>query len=190
MPSMGIDPDELETCLAVLARLDELPVDDADAVAVRRATARIFKSVKERRRAERRAAVAAADRAVVATTATAAPGRVDDETSGVALVSIAAGATAGTLLRAPLLPVQVEVHAGRRVLSPVVPVLLSSEPSTSGGARGSERATGAADGRPSQDRYVHRASVVARWRADDHHNAVPERRGATIWLAPRQRRVA
>jgi NAD(P)-dependent dehydrogenase (short-subunit alcohol dehydrogenase family) len=100
MPSMGIDPDDLETCLAVLARLDELPVEHADAIAVRRATARIFKSVKARRRAERRAAVAAADRAVLATTATAAPGRVDDETSGVALVPTASGAKAGTLLRA------------------------------------------------------------------------------------------
>jgi NAD(P)-dependent dehydrogenase (short-subunit alcohol dehydrogenase family) len=100
MPSMGIDPDDLETCLAVLARLDELPVEHADAVAVRQATARIFKSVKERRRAERRAAVAAADRAVLATTATAAPGRIDDETSGVALLPVASGATAGTLVRA------------------------------------------------------------------------------------------
>jgi NAD(P)-dependent dehydrogenase (short-subunit alcohol dehydrogenase family) len=100
MPSMGIDPEDLETCLAVLARLEELPVEHADAVAVRRATARIFKSVKERRRAERRAAVATADRAVLATTATAAPGRFDDETSGVALAPIAVGATAGTLLRA------------------------------------------------------------------------------------------
>jgi NAD(P)-dependent dehydrogenase (short-subunit alcohol dehydrogenase family) len=100
MAAMGIDPDDLETCLAVLARLEELPVEHADAVAVRQATARIFKSVKERRRAERRAAVAAADRAVLATTATAAPGRVDDETNGVALLPIASGATAGTLIRA------------------------------------------------------------------------------------------
>jgi NAD(P)-dependent dehydrogenase (short-subunit alcohol dehydrogenase family) len=100
MPSMVIDPDDLETCLAVLARLDELPIEHADAVAVRRATARIFKTVKARRRAERRAAVAAADGAVLATTATAASGRVDDETSGVALVPIASGVKAGTLLRA------------------------------------------------------------------------------------------
>jgi NAD(P)-dependent dehydrogenase (short-subunit alcohol dehydrogenase family) len=97
---MAIDPQDLETCLAVLAQLDELPVDHSDAVAVRRATARIFKSVKERRRAERRAAVAAADRAVLATTATAAPGRIDDETSGVALSPVASGAMAGTLIRA------------------------------------------------------------------------------------------
>ncbi len=97
---MAIDPDDLEACLAVLARIDELPVDHPDAVAVRRATAGIFKSVKERRRAERRAAVAAADRGVLAATATAAPGRVDDETNGIPLTSTASGAIAGTLVRA------------------------------------------------------------------------------------------
>ena len=69
-------------------------------MAVRRATAGIFKSVKERRRAERRAAVAAADRAVFAATATAAPGRVDDETNGIPLLSTAPGASAGTLVKA------------------------------------------------------------------------------------------
>ena len=51
------------------------------------------------RRAERRAAVAAADRGVLAATATAAPGRIDDETRGIELTSVA-GATAGTLIRA------------------------------------------------------------------------------------------
>lgn len=84
----------------MLARVDELPVEHPDAVAVRQATARIFKSVKERRRAARRAAASAQDRAVLASTATAAPGRVDDETSGVELVSTVPGASAGTLIRA------------------------------------------------------------------------------------------
>src|SRR3984957_18054983 len=97
---MGIDPEDLKTCLAVLAQVDELPVEHPDAVAVRRATAGIFKSVKERRRAERRAVVAAADRAVMAMTATAAPGRIDDETSGVPLAPVTSGTSAGTLLRA------------------------------------------------------------------------------------------
>jgi NAD(P)-dependent dehydrogenase (short-subunit alcohol dehydrogenase family) len=97
---VDIDADDLRTCLAVLARVDELPVEHPDAVAVRQATARIFKSVKERRRAERRAAVSAEDRAVLANTATAAPGRVDDETSGVELVPGVPGASAGTLIRA------------------------------------------------------------------------------------------
>lgn len=100
MPFVGIDPEDLVTCLAVLAQLDELPVEHADAVAVRQATAGIFKSVKARRRADRRAAIAAADRAVLATTATAAPGRVDDETRGVLLAAPPSGAKAGTLLRA------------------------------------------------------------------------------------------
>lgn len=84
----------------MLARVDELPVEHPDAVAVRQATARIFKSVKERRRAARRAAASAQDRAVLASTVTAAPGRVDDETSGVELVSTVPGASAGTLIRA------------------------------------------------------------------------------------------
>ena len=97
---VDIDADDLRTCLEVLARVDELPVEHPDAVAVRHATARIFKLVKERRRAERRAAVSAEDRAVLARTATAAEGRVDDETSGVELATTVPGASAGTLIRA------------------------------------------------------------------------------------------
>jgi NAD(P)-dependent dehydrogenase (short-subunit alcohol dehydrogenase family) len=95
-----IDPADLEVCLRVLAEIDALPVDDPDAIEVRRATAGIYKSVKERRRAERRDAVLAADAAVTAATATGAPGRIDDETRGLPLASGATGATAGTLLRA------------------------------------------------------------------------------------------
>ena len=97
---MPIDPDELAVCLQVLAQVQELPADHPDALAVRRATAAIFKSLKEQRRTERRAAVAARDRAVLARTATAAPGRIDDETSGVALAASVTGASAGTLTRA------------------------------------------------------------------------------------------
>jgi NAD(P)-dependent dehydrogenase (short-subunit alcohol dehydrogenase family) len=96
----GIDPARLDTALEVIAELDGLPVDHPDAVAVRLATARLYKTVKERRRAERRIAIADADRAVLAATATAAPGRIDDETLGIPLVSAAAGATAGTLIKA------------------------------------------------------------------------------------------
>jgi hypothetical protein len=51
------------------------------------------------RRHAKRDAVAAADDAVTAATATGAPGRIDDETRGLPLVSAAAGASAGTLLR-------------------------------------------------------------------------------------------
>ena len=69
----GIDPERLETCLDVLAELDELPVEHPDAVTVRRAVGRLFKTVKLRRRAERRRAVLEADGAVTAATATRRP---------------------------------------------------------------------------------------------------------------------
>lgn len=95
----AIDPDKLSTCLQVLADIEALPPEHPDAIAVRRATAGVFKAVKKARRTARRDAVAAADRAVIAATATGAPGRIDDETAGLPLVSSAAGATAGTLLR-------------------------------------------------------------------------------------------
>jgi len=95
----AIDPDKLNTCLQVLADIESLPPEHPDAVAVRRATAGIFKSVRKARRHAKRDAVAAADHAVIASTATGAPGRIDDETAGLPLVSTAVGATAGTLLR-------------------------------------------------------------------------------------------
>jgi NAD(P)-dependent dehydrogenase (short-subunit alcohol dehydrogenase family) len=98
--SPGIDPDELATALKVLARVDELPPEHPDAVVVRRATAGIWKSVRLRRRAEKRQAEKSSDEAVTAATATGAAGRIDDETAGIPLVSTTPGATAGTLHRA------------------------------------------------------------------------------------------
>src|ERR1700744_1219637 len=83
----------------VLADVESLPPEHPDAVAVRRATPRMFKAVKKARRDAKRDAVAAADHAVTAATATGAPGRIDDETAGLPLVSTAVGASAGTLLR-------------------------------------------------------------------------------------------
>ena len=97
---MSIDPEQLRIALRVLAQATELDPDDPDALALRRATAGLYKSVKQHRRKTKRQAVAEADRAVVAATATGAPGRIDDETAGLPLVSTATGATAGTLLRA------------------------------------------------------------------------------------------
>ncbi len=96
----GIDPDRLQAALQVIAELDELPVDDPSAVAVRLATARLFKQVKERRRRERRDAQLAHDAAVTAATATAAPGRIDDETRGLPLQTGSTSSLAGTLQRA------------------------------------------------------------------------------------------
>ncbi len=94
----GIDPERLEACLRVLAEAEALPLEHPDALTVQRATARIYKSVKVRRRSERREAILAHDRAVTAATATGAPGRIDDETEGLPLVGSAPGATAGELV--------------------------------------------------------------------------------------------
>jgi len=95
----GIDPDRLAAALRVLAEVDELPLDHPDALAVQRATASLYKTVKLRRRSDRRAAVLAADAAVTAATATGAPDRIDDETQGLALGPPTNAAAAGTLIQ-------------------------------------------------------------------------------------------
>ena len=77
----GIDPQRLEICLEVLAELESLPLDHPDATRVRRATADLFKTIKLLRRKARREE----DALVTASTATAAPGRIDDETQGIEL---------------------------------------------------------------------------------------------------------
>ncbi|MBW4701214.1 SDR family NAD(P)-dependent oxidoreductase [Micromonospora sp. RL09-050-HVF-A] len=94
----GVDQDELAVALRVFAALEALPSDHPDVVRVQRATARLFKMVKQRRREERRESVLAHDRAVTAATATGAPGRIDDETKGIPLASPTAGDSAGTLI--------------------------------------------------------------------------------------------
>jgi NAD(P)-dependent dehydrogenase (short-subunit alcohol dehydrogenase family) len=96
----GIESDRLASALRVLAEVEQLPTEHPDAVDVRRAVGKLFKTVKEQRRAERRSAIRANDEAVTAATATAAAGRIDDETQGLALTSRATGGRAGTLARA------------------------------------------------------------------------------------------
>ncbi|MBA3328497.1 MAG: short-chain dehydrogenase, partial [Solirubrobacterales bacterium] len=95
----GIDPAELEVCLRVLAAAELLAAEHPDAVAIRRATGRIFKMLKRARRVERRDAISAADRAVVAATATGSVQRVDDGTAGISLVATVSGALAGRFVR-------------------------------------------------------------------------------------------
>jgi NAD(P)-dependent dehydrogenase (short-subunit alcohol dehydrogenase family) len=95
----AIDQEKLSTCLQVLSEIESLPPEHPDAVAVRRATASLWKSVKLARRHAKRDAVTASDYAVTSATATGAPGRIDDETQGLPLVSAAVGASAGTLVR-------------------------------------------------------------------------------------------
>jgi NAD(P)-dependent dehydrogenase (short-subunit alcohol dehydrogenase family) len=96
----SIAPDRLADALRVLAEVEQLPSEHPDAVAVRRAVGRLFKAVKEQRRAERRSTIRQHDDAVTAATGTGAPGRIDDETRGLALKPSVAGERAGTLLRA------------------------------------------------------------------------------------------
>jgi len=95
----GLDPAELDTVLRVLAAMDKLDEEHPDFIAVRQATARMFKAVKKNRRLEKRAVIAEADRAVVAATATGAPDRIDDETRGIPLATRVAAPTAGELIK-------------------------------------------------------------------------------------------
>jgi NAD(P)-dependent dehydrogenase (short-subunit alcohol dehydrogenase family) len=94
---MGIEPERLKLCLDVLAEAELLPPEHPDAVAIRRATAAVFKTVKIQRRKERRDAILANDRAVTAATATGAPSRIDDETAGLPLRTGTSAPTAGVL---------------------------------------------------------------------------------------------
>lgn len=96
----GIDPAELDVTLRVLAQLAEVDQEHPDFITVRRATAKMFKSVKKERRLEKRAGIAEADRRVIAATATGAPDRIDDETRGIPIATRLETPTAGTLLKA------------------------------------------------------------------------------------------
>jgi NAD(P)-dependent dehydrogenase (short-subunit alcohol dehydrogenase family) len=96
----AIDPADLEATLRVLRGMADLDEEHPDFVAVRQATAKMFKAVKKARRLELRAVVAEADRAVVAATATGAPDRIDDETRGIPLEQRISAPTAGTLIKA------------------------------------------------------------------------------------------
>ncbi|WP_344757132.1 SDR family NAD(P)-dependent oxidoreductase [Leifsonella bigeumensis] len=99
MNPVGIATADLETVLRVLAAMDALDEEHPDFIAVRQATARMFKAVKKTRRLEKRAEIAEADRAVVAATATGAPDRIDDETRGIPLATRVAAPIAGELLK-------------------------------------------------------------------------------------------
>ncbi|MFD7105939.1 SDR family NAD(P)-dependent oxidoreductase [Streptomyces celluloflavus] len=95
----GIDVERMAVCLSVLEELDALPLDHPDAVTIRRATAGIYRTVKQRRRQERRIAKTENDKAVTEATATGAADRIDDETLGLALASSVTTEIAGILER-------------------------------------------------------------------------------------------
>ncbi|WP_153812121.1 SDR family NAD(P)-dependent oxidoreductase [Streptomyces sp. SUK 48] len=96
----GIDPERLALCLSVLEELDTIDVDHPDAILVRRATSSLYRTVKQRRRQERRAAKTAHDRAITEATATGSAERIDDETEGILPSSkVEEGRIAGILQR-------------------------------------------------------------------------------------------
>ena len=96
----GIEPERLAVCLSVLEELEKLEGDHPDAIAVRRATAGVYRTVKQRRRQERRAAKTAHDKAVTESTATGSAQRIDDETEGILPSSVTEeGQIAGILQR-------------------------------------------------------------------------------------------
>jgi NAD(P)-dependent dehydrogenase (short-subunit alcohol dehydrogenase family) len=94
----GLDPEDLATTLRVLQQLHELPPDHPDHVRVKRAASHMYKAIKSERKLAKRAEELAHDRAITELTATGSPVRIDDETSGIALVSQAPGAFAGELI--------------------------------------------------------------------------------------------
>jgi len=96
----GLNPEDLATTLRVLKQLDQINEEHPDYVAVRHATAAMFKAVKRVRRRQIRDEIANADKAVIAATATGAPDRIDDETRGNNLeTSVVDAPTAGELLK-------------------------------------------------------------------------------------------
>ena len=170
-----------------MAGLDET---HPDFVAVRQATAAMFKAVKKVRRREIRDAIAEADRAVVAATATGAADRIDDETRGIPISTATTAPTAGTLHQgARLLHLQAAVHGRRRVLPPALPDVRGDEPREARRAHRPHRQARPAHRRPREDRHVHRAAAAARRRAHDDHDALPARRGAPLQQPARCARV-
>ncbi len=103
-PPAGIDPTELATTLRVIDTLHTLHDGHPDIWAVKLANGRMNKRVRSSRRnrarAEAKAPDLAHDQAVLATTATGSPMRIDDETRGIPLSSNAPGAIAGELRNA------------------------------------------------------------------------------------------
>ncbi|MCX6502949.1 MAG: SDR family NAD(P)-dependent oxidoreductase [Microbacterium sp.] len=95
----SISPEDLATALRVLEEAEQLDRESADYVALKRATGKLYKAVKQDGRRAKRQRIAEADRAVVAATATGAPDRIDDETRGIPLAARVAAPIAGELLK-------------------------------------------------------------------------------------------
>ena len=98
-PRERIDPDDLATALRVLEQLPDLDAGHPDIETIKRATGRMYKRVRKSRRRAALAPQVEHDEAVIASTATGSPMRIDDETRGIPLVSSVRGAHAGELFR-------------------------------------------------------------------------------------------
>ncbi|GAA4531296.1 SDR family NAD(P)-dependent oxidoreductase [Brachybacterium paraconglomeratum] len=95
--SPELTAEEIATALRVLRHAPAMPDDDADLVAIKRASRNFEKKLAKTRRGVKTWAQRKEDRAVIAATATGSPLRIDDETKGIPLVSHAQGAFAGEL---------------------------------------------------------------------------------------------
>lgn len=186
----GIDPERLAVCLSVLDELDTIEIDHPDAIAVRRATAGIYRTVKQRRRQERRAAKTAHDKAVTEATATGSADRIDDETQGVLPSSSARAEIAGVLQRPRSCYIcktrYVEVDAFYHQLCPQCAKENRSRRDARTDLTGQARAP---HRRPREDRHVHRAAAAARRCAHHHHHSLPQRRDPPLQGDAGQRRV-
>lgn len=186
----GIDPERLAVCLSVLDELDTIEVDHPDAIAVRRATAGIYRTVKQQ-------------------PAPGAPGRQDRarqgrhrghrdrlrrahrrRDAGRAPVVLGHGRDRGhTAAPQVLLHLQDPVRRGGRLLPPALPEVRRGEPGPARRPYRPHRAPGAAHRRPGQDRHVHRAAAAARRRPHHHHHPLPQRRDPPLQGDAGQRRV-
>ena len=96
MPEQNaIDPTDLATAIRVLGSIGDLEPDHPDIVALQRATAGLFKTVKKMRRDIAKNTVRDADTAIIEATATGAPTRIDDETQGLELRPAATRSSTG-----------------------------------------------------------------------------------------------
>jgi NAD(P)-dependent dehydrogenase (short-subunit alcohol dehydrogenase family) len=98
-PAPRLDPADVATALRVLAAAPSLDRDDPDLETLKRAASLMYKRLKKDRRNAKTWAERKADRTVLEATATGSPLRIDDETKGIPLVSKAAGAFAGKLVK-------------------------------------------------------------------------------------------
>lgn len=95
-----LDPEDVATAVRVLGLAPSLEWDDPDLESLKRAASLLYKRLKKDRRNAKTWAERKADRAVIESTATGSPMRIDDETKGIPLVSNVTGAFAGELINA------------------------------------------------------------------------------------------